>query len=204
MAPPSFAFEQMRKAVLTLAVEHPALRSLINPRQTSAIEYSASPLNAASDPFQAGPAPGAALAECPLTLAGRRGDCDPTGRLFAMYGARAGIVYLVRPDGHVLWRWHDARDRPRSLADARAASAHSIRSSGARMITDSERDTVYANLCHTMTRIGETPAPLFLARFALLAIEAIGDAAVAERLIAEARDALPETPPAGAGEPAGR
>ncbi|CAN0619049.1 conserved protein of unknown function [Burkholderia multivorans] len=72
------------------------------------------------------------------------------------------------------------------------------------MITDSERDTVYTNLCHTMTHIGETHAPLFLARFALLAIEAIGDAAVAERLIAEARGVLQETPPAGAGETAGR
>ena len=72
------------------------------------------------------------------------------------------------------------------------------------MITDSERDTVYTNLCHTMTRIGETQAPLFLARFALLAIEAIGDAAVAERLIAEAGGGLPETPPAGAGAPAGQ
>ena len=182
MAPPSFAFKMMRKAVLTLAVEHPALRSLINPRQTLAIEYSASPLNAASDPFQTGPAPGAALAECPLTLAGRRGDtrgghltdlvtprftvfcfvdggepdpslvaleqrlrqaglpfdlvvldkqqpesherrggADPTGRLFAMYGARAGTVYLVRPDGHVLGRWHDAR-----ATDLEAALTHAL------------------------------------------------------------------------------
>ncbi|CAN0619258.1 3-(3-hydroxy-phenyl)propionate hydroxylase [Burkholderia multivorans] len=182
MAPPSFAFELMRKAVLTLAVEHPALSSLINPRQTSAIEYSASPLNAASDTFQAGPAPGAVLPECPLTLAGghgdargghltdlvtprftalcfvdggepapslvaleqrlrqaglpfdlvvlakqqpespgRRGGYDPTGRLFAMYGARAGTVYLVRPDGHVLGRWHDA-----CATDLEAALTHAL------------------------------------------------------------------------------
>ncbi len=47
MAPPSFAFELMRTAVLGLAVKHPALSSLINPRQTSAITYTSSPLNAA-------------------------------------------------------------------------------------------------------------------------------------------------------------
>ena len=39
MAPPSFAFELMRKAVLGLAVKFPELRSLINPRQSSAIAY---------------------------------------------------------------------------------------------------------------------------------------------------------------------
>lgn len=47
MAPSSFAFELMRKAVLSLAARHPALGSLINPRQTPAIAYAASPLNAA-------------------------------------------------------------------------------------------------------------------------------------------------------------
>jgi 3-(3-hydroxy-phenyl)propionate hydroxylase len=31
---------------------------------------------------------------------------DHTGRLFPMYGASPGTVYLVRPDGHVLARWH--------------------------------------------------------------------------------------------------
>ena len=42
MAPPSFAFDLMRKAVLSLAVKHPEVRSLINPRQTSAITYRSS------------------------------------------------------------------------------------------------------------------------------------------------------------------
>nr|WP_315598355.1 FAD-dependent oxidoreductase [uncultured Cupriavidus sp.] len=69
MAPPSFAFELMRKAVLGLAVKHECVRSLINPRQTSAITYTASPLNVTdSDVFQSGPAPGAVLPESPLTL----------------------------------------------------------------------------------------------------------------------------------------
>lgn len=176
MAPPSFAFDLMRKAVLTLAVRHPALRSLINPRQMSAIAYTASPLNAGErDAFSAGPSPGMVLAECPLMLQAsgnigtdegarrahltdpidacftvfsftRDGAPDPSftdleqhlhdvgipfapvtlarhaapqqpecggydadGRLFDLYGARDGTVYLVRPAGHVLDRWHDAR-----------------------------------------------------------------------------------------------
>jgi 3-(3-hydroxy-phenyl)propionate hydroxylase len=71
MAPPSFAFDLMRKAVLGLAVKHSSLRSLINPRQTSAITYSASSLNVADatpDAFAAGPVPGAILPECPVTI----------------------------------------------------------------------------------------------------------------------------------------
>ncbi len=166
MAPPSFAFDLMRTAVLSLAAKHPGVRSLINPRQTSAIRYAASPLNAADDPgFTGGPAPGTVLPECPLKhfeaasdrtghvtdllgigftalrfadaaapadllslvdafaqrgvplrvrTVGRsatRGHCDAwdhTGRLYPMYGADAGSIYLVRPDGHVLARWRHA------------------------------------------------------------------------------------------------
>jgi 3-(3-hydroxy-phenyl)propionate hydroxylase len=33
---------------------------------------------------------------------------DTTGRLFPMYGARPGSLYLVRPDGHVMGRWLQA------------------------------------------------------------------------------------------------
>jgi 3-(3-hydroxy-phenyl)propionate hydroxylase len=72
MAPPSFAFELMRQAVLGLALRHPGLRTLINPRQTSAIAYRDSPLHAGSQQpvaMHAGPAPGTVLPECPWTLA---------------------------------------------------------------------------------------------------------------------------------------
>lgn len=72
MAPPSAAFKLMRDAVLSLAIAHPPLRSLINPRQSNAIPYSGSPLNVpdeeGNDAFTAGPGAGAPLLECPGTL----------------------------------------------------------------------------------------------------------------------------------------
>jgi len=153
MAPPTFAFELMRTAVLGLAGKHPQVRSLINPRQTSAIAYTHSPLNVAdTDEFLSGPAPGTVLPECPLALMehdrrtarymtdlvnlGQGGfvglyfsdDGAMPAELLALtrslplhveavrlspqlaglFGARHGSVYLVRPDGHVLGRWHDA------------------------------------------------------------------------------------------------
>jgi 3-(3-hydroxy-phenyl)propionate hydroxylase len=46
---------------------------------------------------------------------------DHTGRLFAMYGATPGTVYLVRPDGHVLGRWHAA-----AAADVADAIHHAL------------------------------------------------------------------------------
>ena len=53
-------------------------------------------------------------------------------------------------------------------------------------MTDIELDNLYTELCHTMGGIGEQRAPLFLARFALLAMAAIGDAATVRRLLGEA------------------
>ena len=57
-------------------------------------------------------------------------------------------------------------------------------------MTDLQLDTVYTTLCKTMTRLGEPNAPLFLARFALLAIERLGDAEVAQGLIDAAAEDL--------------
>lgn len=168
MSPPSFGFELMRKAVLELAVEHPCVRPLINPRQTQPIRYRESPLNQPDpEPWNAGPAPGAVATECPLTLCKPRGrraghltellqPCftavcftadgrppaymtelagrlrlaaialeistvaaaeppsaaaaavgwDRTGEIAELYDAAPGSIYLFRPDGHVLARWH--------------------------------------------------------------------------------------------------
>ncbi|MFZ5732665.1 MAG: FAD-dependent monooxygenase [Pseudomonadota bacterium] len=75
MAPPSSGFRMMRDAVLSLADKHPALRSLINPRQSSVIHYVDTPLNMISADdvsFRSGPAPGAPLPE--VKLADRNGS----------------------------------------------------------------------------------------------------------------------------------
>jgi 3-(3-hydroxy-phenyl)propionate hydroxylase len=45
MAPPNFAFRLMREATLRLAVTDDKVRALINPRQSSPIAYTGSPLN---------------------------------------------------------------------------------------------------------------------------------------------------------------
>jgi 3-(3-hydroxy-phenyl)propionate hydroxylase len=74
MAPPSFAFELMRDAALGLAVKHPGVRSLVNPRQTQAMVYSGSPLNRFPEratEFKAGPVLGAVVREYPVTIVER-------------------------------------------------------------------------------------------------------------------------------------
>lgn len=50
-------------------------------------------------------------------------------------------------------------------------------------MNDSELDAVYTRLCKTMTELGAERSPLFLARFALLAIVELGDPALALRLV---------------------
>jgi hypothetical protein len=50
-------------------------------------------------------------------------------------------------------------------------------------MTDSELDAVYTRLCKTMTQLGENNAPLFLARFTMLAIDRIADGEVVQQLV---------------------
>ncbi len=57
-------------------------------------------------------------------------------------------------------------------------------------MTDSDLDAVYTTLCTTMTRLGESRSSMFLARFALLAIDRIADAEAARQLIAAAAEDL--------------
>jgi 3-(3-hydroxy-phenyl)propionate hydroxylase len=67
MCPPSYGFELMRDAVLGLAVRHPWVRSLINPRQTHAVAYPGSSLNGPTvGTFDDGPAPGAVAPDAAL------------------------------------------------------------------------------------------------------------------------------------------
>ena len=41
---------------------------------------------------------------------------DHTGRLFPMYGAKPGSLYVVRPDGHVMARWREANAEELAMA----------------------------------------------------------------------------------------
>lgn len=50
-------------------------------------------------------------------------------------------------------------------------------------MTEAELDAAYTHLCKTMTELGEVRAPLFLARFALLAMVRIGETAAVQGLI---------------------
>ena len=57
-------------------------------------------------------------------------------------------------------------------------------------MTDAELDIVYTRLCKTMTELGEANASLFLARFAMLAIDSLSDKDVTLRLIGEASEGM--------------
>jgi len=58
MAPPHLGFRLMREAALRLAAENEAVRSLINPRQSTPIDYPDSPLNQRADAAVPSPRPG--------------------------------------------------------------------------------------------------------------------------------------------------
>ena len=59
-------------------------------------------------------------------------------------------------------------------------------------MTDSDLDNVYTRLCKAMTHVGEANTPLFLARFAMLAIDTIDNPAIALNLIDDASEGMPE------------
>jgi hypothetical protein len=62
-------------------------------------------------------------------------------------------------------------------------------------MTDSDLDIVYTRLCKTMTQLGQPNTSLFLARFAMLAIDTIDDPAVALNLIDDASEGMAESTP---------
>lgn len=61
-------------------------------------------------------------------------------------------------------------------------------------MNEADLDALYTRMCHTMTALGEAQAPLYLARFALLALTQIDDRATIERLITEAAQGLAPAP----------
>lgn len=69
-------------------------------------------------------------------------------------------------------------------------------------MTEAELDAAYSALCRRMTDLGEAHTPLFLARFALLAMTEIGDAGRIARMIEDAAQDLGVTAgAANAGDP---
>jgi 3-(3-hydroxy-phenyl)propionate hydroxylase len=63
MSPPSRGFDLLREAALSLSEEHRGIAQLINPRQTQAVRYAASPLSSEGDALSAGPLPGEVMPE---------------------------------------------------------------------------------------------------------------------------------------------
>jgi 3-(3-hydroxy-phenyl)propionate hydroxylase len=66
MAPPHYGFRLMREAALRLASESDVVRSLINPRQSTPIDYPDSPLNHPVDASEPSPRPGEIAPEAML------------------------------------------------------------------------------------------------------------------------------------------
>jgi len=134
MAPPHHGFALMREAALRLSTVDASVRSLINPRQSTPIEYVGSPLNLNAN---------AGLPALDAKLdGGYRGDAQYLSQLFGMsfvllrfsnqasvpalvhprvkvvmltpeasheawqrYGAHDGCSVLIRPDGYVAARY---------------------------------------------------------------------------------------------------
>ncbi|MGE0797625.1 MAG: FAD-dependent monooxygenase [Lautropia sp.] len=97
MSPPSRGFELLREAALSLAGRHRDVAALINPRQTDAVGYQASPLSTASaDPD--GIAPGRLLPDFPLV---------PHGHFTERLGPAFLFVAFCR-DPATASRWVDA------------------------------------------------------------------------------------------------
>lgn len=89
MAPPTFAFQLMREAVLDLARDTPRVASLINPRQTSAIRYEQSSAISRDDQdhlFACGPHRGEVLQSVQLR------HIDPQGHKSVVHATQLVLV----------------------------------------------------------------------------------------------------------------
>jgi 3-(3-hydroxy-phenyl)propionate hydroxylase len=135
MTPRSRGFVIMRDAALSLALDHAFAGQFANPRNMTPYDYDDSPLTR-SDTCKCGPpvgsaAPNAKLAhgflldllaqDYSVLTFGKVADleaCDDlpvqivpfpaNGPAADIYDAKDGTAYLIRPDGFIAARWHDA------------------------------------------------------------------------------------------------
>ncbi|MGB6308723.1 MAG: FAD-dependent oxidoreductase [Steroidobacteraceae bacterium] len=156
MAPPHRGFSLLREAALRLALEVPHLRSLINPRQTTPVEYLGSPLNHPDHAAFAGSArPGMPAPEARLhTVQG-------PGHLTALFGHCFVALYFSNEPA-----------LPASLQAIAAASPSEIASSGInelRVVRIADRGepragTVIDELAQAWRRYDAKPGTLYLIR----------------------------------------
>jgi 3-(3-hydroxy-phenyl)propionate hydroxylase len=109
MAPPHHGFALMREAALRLALVSPGVRSLINPRQSSPVEYVNSPLN---QPESGASFAGGARAGMPAPEARVR-TLQGLGHLTALFGSRFTALYFS--------------NHPRLPAHVQSAALHLVR-----------------------------------------------------------------------------
>lgn len=96
MSPPSRGFELLREAALSLAGDHPMIANLLNPRQTSALTYSNSPLSSPGDDLDGGPVAGAPLIDMQLAQGAHLTDhLHRTGFTLFGFGAAAPEVQAL-------------------------------------------------------------------------------------------------------------
>ncbi|WJF92106.1 FAD-dependent monooxygenase [Paraburkholderia bonniea] len=105
MAPPSRGYALMREAALSLALQHREIAKLVNPRQTSAIEYLGSPLSnwSALQDKAAAPggqrlAPGQVMPDVPVT------DSHGTAFLSDMLGPHFTLMCFGAQAAHLFPR----------------------------------------------------------------------------------------------------
>jgi 3-(3-hydroxy-phenyl)propionate hydroxylase len=136
MTPPTDGWALMRDAALNLSLHHPFAGELANPRQMTPYTYADSPIVCPDDPaFNGGAVPGGPLPEARLEtgylsdslgagftllcfdqslaeglrdLAAKIVALPPKSEAAEVLAAGPQSAYLVRPDGHIAARWHEA------------------------------------------------------------------------------------------------
>ena len=162
MAPPHAGFKLMREAALRLATESEAVRSLINPRQSTPISYPASALNGAFETrysLRPGePAPDA------VVQAGGRSRCGPTAICWPLGRSRRPARCKPR------WRHSDGMGPNPWRA----------------FMSDDELDRCYTALSIALGHVGADKASLMLATLTLGLLARHPDAQAALLLIEQA------------------